>query len=64
MLRKLLRKVFGSTQSGKHKHKCSEPDCGRVWEHANGSSYQAHFCPDCGSLQSRKYFGLERPAER
>lgn len=49
---------------GTHKHKCAEPGCGRVWQHPDNSSREAHFCPDCGACQTLKYFGPEEPGDK
>lgn len=46
-------------KSGRHKHKCPNGRCGRIWEHADSmkSDFNAHQCPGCGTEQFWKHHG-------
>lgn len=63
MLRRLLRRLFGSEEAalpaapfepgymspaGYHRHRCSRCKC--IWEHPNSCAGAdlAHLCPECG----------------
>lgn len=39
-----------------HRHRCSAPDCGIIWEHVGKAGDEAaHKCPKCGTLQWKRF---------
>lgn len=49
--------VGDNMRQGFHSHKCSNKECGHIWQHSNkcGGNIKAHMCPKCGTYQLWQY---------